>query len=185
MTHAIHQVPAELRVEVVQVDVPLDPGSAIASLEIEHLRPGRPGLAFELLEVSVSRLPHGLSVVLTRDSQRSAPADAALTPTSDTPTLAAAVYHGEPGERLVRLDLRFDPRWTLKVNDRVVGERRHVILDGHFNGWAVHLAPGDVLTATFTPQTAYFWIQVVNLGLLAGMVMVGWAPFPRLWRRRR
>ena len=94
VTHAIHQVPAEQRVKVVQVDVPLDPGSDIASLEIEHLRPGRPGLAFELLDVGVSRLPHGVSVVLARESQRPAPADAALTPTSDTPTLAAAVYQG-------------------------------------------------------------------------------------------
>ena len=142
-------------------------------------------MAFELLDVGVSRLPHGVSVVLARESQRPAPADAALTPTSDTSTLAAAVYHGDPGERLVRLDVRFDPRWTLKINDRVVDEQRHVILDGHFNGWAVRLAPGDVLTATFTPQTAYFWIQIVNLGLLAGMVLVGWVPVPRLWRRRR
>ena len=185
MTHAIQQVPAEQRVKIVQIDIPLDPGSDTASLEVQHLRPGRPGLAFELLDVGVSRLPHGVSVVLARESQRPAPADAALTPTSDTSTLAAAVYHGEPGERLVRLDVRFDPRWTLKINDRVVDEQRHVILDGHFNGWAVRLAPGDVLTATFTPQTAYFWIQIVNLGLLAGMVLVGWVPVPRLWRRRR
>ena len=81
--------------------------------------------------------------------------------------------------------MRFDPRWTLKINDQVVGEQRHVILDGHFNGWAVRLAPGDVLTATFTPQTAYFWIQMGNLGLLAGVILVGWVPVSRLWIRRR
>ena len=185
MTHAIQQVPAEQRVKIVQIDIPLDPGSDTASLEVQHLRPGRPGLAFELLDVGVSRLPHGLSVVLAREPQRPAPADAALTPTRDTPTLAAAEYQGEPGERLVRLDVRFDPRWRLKINDQVVDEQRHVILDGHFNGWAVRLAPGDALTATFTPQPAYSWIQMVNLGMLAGMVLVGWAPIPCLWRRRR
>ena len=34
MTHAIQQVPAEQRVKIVQIDIPLDPGSDTASLEI-------------------------------------------------------------------------------------------------------------------------------------------------------
>ena len=37
-------VPAEQRVKIVQIDIPLDPGSDTASLEVQHLRPGRPGL---------------------------------------------------------------------------------------------------------------------------------------------
>ena len=91
---------------------------------------------------------------------------------------------GQPREQLVRLDERFDPRWVLQVNDHEVSPERHVVVDGHFNGWFVNLAPGDVVTATFTPNFGYFWILMVNLGFLFGMLLIGWAPVPRRWWRR-
>ncbi len=194
VTHAVHRQDAERQDTIVRQDAPLDPGSNTAVLEARNRQEDNPqgddsqgdgeGLSLELLDVEVSRLPHGLSVVLAHEPPAAAPAAAVLIPTQDEPTLAAAAYQGAPGERLVRLDERFDRRWTLHVNGAEVDAQRHVVLDGHVNGWAVDLRPGDRLTASFTLQTAYVWIQAANLGLLAGMVIVGWARAPRLRRRR-
>ena len=183
VAHAIHREVANQRNRLVRVEVPLDAGSPIATLEVKHLREGLLGLEFELVEVEVSPLPHGLTIVLAHNPHPSRPAGGTLTLTDDELGWAAAEYDGESGERLVRLDERFDPRWVLHVNDDAVSPQRHVVLDGHFNGWFVNLAPGDVLTVTFTPNYGYFWILMVNLGFLFGMMLVGWAPVPRLWRR--
>jgi len=183
-----HTIPRELanqRDRLVQIEVPLDAGSPVATLDVQHLREGLPGLEFELLEVAVSPLPHGLSIVLAHAPQPSAPAEGgALSLTGEGLGWAAAEYQGEPRERLVRFDGRFDPRWVLHVNGHEVSSQDHVVIDGHFNAWFVNLAPGDVVTATFTPNYGYFWILMVNLGFLFGMLVVGWAPIPRRWWRR-
>ena len=180
--HATYRELANQNDRRLRVDVPLDPGSSLATLE---LRSVFVGMTFTLSDVSVSRVPHGLAAVLTYTPEATVPAVAAvLTPTHHEPTLAAAVYQGEPGERLVRLDEAFDPRWLLYVNDEEVDARRHALVDGHFNAWAVTLAPGDELTARFASQVGYFWLHVGNLAVLAGMLLVGWAPLPHGWRRR-
>ena len=168
----------------VRVEVPLDPGVSVATLDVAHIRKGLPGLRFELLGVEVSPLPHGLSVVLAHEGQRITPGVGALALTGDERGWAAAAYTGEAGERLVRLDERFDPRWVLHVNGEEVSTERHVVLDGHFNGWFVDLAAGDEVTVTFTPNAGYFWILMTNLVVLSGMIVVGWAPAPRRWWRR-
>ena len=182
VTHATYRELANQHDRRLRVDVPLDPGSSLAALE---LRSVFAGLTFTLSDVSVSRVPHGLSVVLTHTQHATSPAAAAvLTPTRHEPTLAAAVYQGEPGERLVRLDEAFDPRWILYINDEAVDPQRHALVDGHFNAWAVTIAPGDELTARFASQVGYFWIYIGNLTVLASMIIVGWAPLPLRWRRR-
>ena len=182
VTHATYRELSNQNDRRLRVDVPLDPGSSLATLE---LRSTFAGLRFTLDDVSVSRVPHGLSVVLTHTPQaNSPPAVAVLVPTHHEPTLAAAVYQGEPGERLVRLDETFDPRWLLYINDEAVDPQRHALVDGHFNAWAVTLAPGDALTARFASQVGYFWIHVGNLAVLVGMLLVGWAPLTHRWRRR-
>ena len=168
----------------VRVEVPLDPGASVATLDVAHIRKGLPGLRFELLDVEVSPLPHGLTVVLGHERQAAAPASGALTLTGDERGWAAAEYTGEAGVRLVRLDERFDPRWVLQVNGEDASSERHVVLDGHFNGWFVDLTAGDEVTVTFTPNAGYFWILMTNLVVLTGMIVVGWAPVPRRWRRR-
>ena len=183
VAHAIHREEAGKRNRLVRVEAPLDPGSSIATLDVAHRHEQLPGLAFELLEVEVSRLPHGLTVVLADERQPSVPGAGALAPTGDERGWAAAEYLGQAGERLVRLDERFDPRWVLHVNDDEVSPAHHVVLDGHFNGWFVNLTPGDVVTATFTPNHGYFWISMANLAFLAGMLVVGWLPAPRKWWR--
>ena len=61
---------------------------------------------------------------------------------------------------------------------------RHVVLDGHFNGWFANLAPGDEVIVTFTPNTGYFWILMTNLVILFSMIVIGWAPVSRRWWRR-
>ena len=184
VVHARTRELANERDRLVQVEVPLDAGSPVATLDVQHLREGLPGLEFELLEVAVSPLPHGLSVVLAHAPQSPSPVGGALSLTDEGLGWAAAEYQGEPRERLVRLDERFDPRWVLHVNGEELSPENHVVLDGHFNGWFVNLAPGDVVTATFTPNLGYFWILIVNLGFLFGMLVVGWAPIPRRWWRR-
>ncbi len=184
ITHVRHREEAGKRNRLVRVEAPLDPGSSIATLDVAHRHEQLPGLAFELLEVEVSRLPHGLTVVLADERQPSVPGAGALAPTGDERGWAAAEYMGQAGERLVRLDERFDPRWVLHVNDDEVSPEHHVVLDGHFNGWFVNLTPGDVVTATFTPNHGYFWISMANLVFLAGMLVVGWLPAPRKWWRR-
>ena len=168
----------------VRVEVPLDPGSGSATLDVAHIRKGLPGLEFELLEVGVSPLPHGLTIVLAHKRQPTARVGGDLTLTGDERGWAAAEYAGDTGEQLVRLDERFDPRWILHVNDDEVNEQHHIVLDGHFNGWFVNLAPGDVVTVTFTPNLGYFWILMGNLGFLVGMIVIGWIPLPRRWRWR-
>ena len=168
----------------VRVEVPLDPGASVATLDVAHIRKGLPGLEFELLGVDVSPLPHGLSVVLAHERQPTTPGVGALALTGDEPGRAAAEYSGESGDRLVRLDERFDPRWVLHVNGEEVSADRHVVLDGHFNGWFADLAAGDEVTATFTPNAGYFWILMANLVFLVGMIAIGWAPLPRRWWRR-
>lgn len=186
VAHTIHRELANQRDRLVQIEVPLDAGSPVATLDVQHLREGLPGLEFELLEVAVSPLPHGLSIVLAHAPQPPVPAgEEALSLTGEGLGWAAAEYQGEPREQqLVRLDERFDPRWVLHVNGHEVSTQDHVIIDGHFNAWFVNLAPGDVVTATFTPNYGYFWILMVNLGFLFGMLVVGWAPIPRRWWRR-
>ena len=168
----------------VRVEVPLDPGASVATLDVAHIREGLPGLEFALLGVEVSPLPHGLSVVLAREGQPATPGVGALALTGDEVGWAAAEYSGEAGEWLVRLDERFDPRWVLHVNGEEVSAERHVVLDGHFSGWFVDLAPGDEVTVTFTPNIGYFWILMANLVFLAVMIVAGWAPLPRRWWRR-
>ncbi len=182
ITRVRHREEAGQRNRLVRVEVPLDPGSGTATLEVAHLYEQLPGLEFELLEVAVSPLPHGLSVVLADERQPVAPVGGALALTGDERGWAAAEYTGEAAERLVRLDERFDPRWVLHVNGEEVSAARHVVLDGHFNGWLVELAAGDEVTVTFAPNAGYFWILMANLGFLVGMLVVGWAPAPRLWR---
>ena len=184
ITHVRHREEANQRNRLVRVEVPLDPGSSSATLDVVHIHEGLPGLKFELLEVAVSPLPHGLTVVLAHEWQPTAAAGGTLALTGDERGWAAAAYAGEPGERLVRLDERFDPRWVLHVNGEDVSAERHVVLDGHFNGWFVDLAPGDEVTVAFTPNYGYFWILMVNLGCLFGMIVVGWAPVPHRWWRR-
>ena len=184
VAYAIHRELANERNKLVHVEAPLDAGSPVATLDVQHLREGLSGLEFELLDVAVSPLPHGLSIVLGHAPQAPPPAAGSLSLTGEGLGWAAAEYHGEPREQLVRLDGRFDPRWVLHVNDDEVGTEHHVVLDGHFNGWFVNLAPGDVVTATFTPNYGYFWILMVNLGFLFGLPVLGWAPLPRRWRRR-
>jgi len=184
VAHEIQRELANQRDRPVRVEVPLDAGSPVASLDVQHLREGLPGLEFELLEVGVSPLPHSLTVVLAHAPQLPPPAGGALALTDEGFGWAAAEYRGEPREQLVRLDERFDPRWVLQVNDQQVSPEHHVVVDGHFNGWFVNLVPGDVVTATFTPNFGYFWILMVNLGFLFGMLLFGWAPMPRRWWRR-
>ena len=184
ITYSIEREEAYQRNRLVRVEVPLDPGSSSATLDVAHIRKGLPGLEFELLEVAVSPLPHGLTVVLAHEWQPTAAAGGTLALTGDELGWAAGAYAGEPGERLVRLDERFDPRWVLHVNGEDVSAERHVVLDGHFNGWFVDLAAGDEVTVAFTPNHGYFWILMVNLGCLFGMLVVGWAPVPRRWWRR-
>ena len=169
----------------VHVEVPLDPGSSTATLDVAHIRKGLPGLEFELQEVVVSALPHGLTVVLAHEEPPTASAGGMLAMTADERGWAAAEYSGPAGERLVRLDERFDPRWELHVNDDEVSAEHHVVLDGHFNGWFVNLAPGDRVTVTFIPNYGYFWILMVNLVFLCSMPVIGWAPVPRRswWRK--
>ncbi len=184
ITHVRHREEAGRRDRLVRVEVPLDPGSGTATLDVAHRHEQLPGLEFELLEVAISPLPHGLSVVLADGRQPAAPTGGALVLTGDERGWASAEYTGEAAERLVRLDERFDPRWVLQVNGEAVGAARHVVLDGHFNGWFVELAAGDEVTVTFAPNAGYFWILMANLGFLVGMLVVGWAPVPRTWRRR-
>ncbi|MCY3784497.1 MAG: hypothetical protein OXG79_12050 [Chloroflexi bacterium] len=183
VTYAMHRELANRHDRFVRVEVPLDAGSPVATLDVHHLREGLSGLEFELLDIAVSPLPHGLSIVLEHASQPRSPAGGGLALTGEGAGWASAEYQGEPREQLVRLDERFDPRWVLHVNDDEVGPEHHVVVDGHFNGWFVNLAPGDVVTATFTPNFGYFWILMVNLGFLVGMPIIGWAPIPRRWRR--
>lgn len=184
VTRVRHREEAGRRNRLVRVEVPLDPGSGTATLDVAHLHEQLPGLEFELLEVAVSRLPHGLSVVLVDGRQPTNPGSGALILTGDERGWAAAEYTGEAAERLVRLDERFDPRWVLHVNGEAVSATRHVVLDGHFNGWFVALAAGDEVTVTFEPNAGYFWILMANLGFLVGMLVVGWVPVPRrFWRR--
>ena len=185
ITHVRHREEAGRRDRLVRVEVPLDPGSGTAILDVTHLHEQLPGLEFELLEVAISPLPHGLSVVLADERQPTASGNGALVLTGDERGWAAAEYAGEAAERLVRLDERFDPRWVLHVNDAEVSPERHVVLDGHFNGWFVNLAPGDAVTVTFIPNHGYFWISIANLVFLFGMIVVGWAPVPRQWWRWR
>ena len=168
----------------VRVEVPLDPGASIATLDVAHIRNGLPGLQFELLGVEVSPLPHGLTVVLGHERQPATPNSGALALTGDERGWAGGEYTGEAAERLVRLDERFDPRWVLHVNGEEVSTARHVVLDGHFNGWFADLAPGDEVTVTFTPNTGYFWILMTNLVVLSSMIVIGWTPAPRRWWRR-
>ena len=182
ITHVRHRVEANQRGTLVRVAVPLDPGSSVATLDVKHIHEGLPGLEFELLDVAVSPLPHGLSIVLAPQRQPPAKVEGTLALTGDERGWAAAAYAGEPGERLVRLDERFDPRWVLHVNDKEVRADRHVVLDGHFNGWLVDLSPGDKLAVTFIPNIGYFWILMANLVFLIGMLVVGWMPVPRPWR---
>ena len=184
VAYAIHRELANERNKLVQVEVPLDAGSPIATLDVQHLREGLSGLEFELLDVTISPLPHGLSIVLAHAPQPQPHDGGGLALTGEGLGWAAAEYQGEPREQLVRLDERFDPRWVLHVNDDEVSPEHHVVLDGHFNGWLVNLAPGDVVTATFTPNNGYFWILMVNIGFLVGMLVFGWAPIPRRWWRR-
>ena len=174
-----YQVGREVRVEV-----PLDPGASVATLDVAHIRKGLPGLRFELLRVEVSPLPHGLSVILAQEGQRTTAGGGALTLTGNERGWLSGEYSGEAGERLVRLDERFDPRWVLQVNGKQVSDERHVVLDGHFNGWFANLAPGDEVIVTFTPNTGYFWILMTNLVVLFSMIVIGWAPVPRRWWRR-
>ena len=182
ITYSMQLEEAYQRNRPVRVEVPLDPGSGIATLDVAHIRKGLPGLEFELLEVEVSPLPHGLTVILAQERQTTTPSRGTLALTGDERGWAAAAYAGEPGERLVRLDERFDPRWVLHVNDKEVRADRHVVLDGHFNGWLVDLSPGDKLAVTFIPNIGYFWILMANLVFLIGMLVVGWMPVPRPWR---
>ena len=179
VTHAMHRELANRHDRFVQAEVPLDAGSPVATLDVHHLREGLTGLEFELLDVVVSPLPHGLTVVLEHATQPLSHAGGGLALTGEGRGWASAEYQGEPREQLVRLDERFDPRWVLHVNDDEVSPEHHVVIDGHFNGWFVNLAPGDVVTATFTPNFGYFWILMVNLGFLVGMPVFGWAPMPR------
>ncbi|MCY3913441.1 MAG: hypothetical protein OXG43_09355 [Chloroflexi bacterium] len=184
ITRERHRVEAGQHNRLVRVEVPLDPGSGTATLDVAHLYEQLPGLEFELLEVAISPLPHGLTVVLADERRRAAPGRGDLVLTGDERGWAAATYTGEANERLVRLDERFDPRWVLHVNGDQVSAARHVVLDGHFNGWFVDLAAGDEVTVTFTPNIGYFWILVANLGFLVAMIVVAWAPAPRRWWRR-
>ena len=138
LTHAIQQVPAEKRQATVQVEIPLDPGSQSATLEVEHLRSGRPGPGVSSCSTSMCRDYLTASRwSLVRDAERAPPPHAELTPTRDEMALAAATYQGEPGERLVRLDMRFDPRWTLEINGQLVG--RAAACD---SGWALQRVGG-------------------------------------------
>ncbi len=184
IVYSIQREEAYQRNRPVRVDVPLDPGSSIATLDVAHIRKGLPGLEFELLDVEVSPLPHGLTLILAQERQATTPGSSSLALTGDERGWASAAYAGETGERLVRLDERFDPRWVLHVNGQEVSADRHVVLDGHFNGWLADLAPGDQLTVTFTPNAGYFGILMANLVFLVGMLVVGWAPIPRPWWRR-
>jgi len=176
ITQVRHRVEANQRSKLVRVAVPLDPGSSVATLDVEHINEGLPGLEFDLLDVAVSPLPHGLSIVLAHQRPPPTRVNGTLTLTGDERGWAAAAYAGEPGKRLVRLDERFDPRWALHVNDQPVSAHQHVVLDGHFNGWLVDLSPDDTLTVTFIPNHGYFWIMVVNLLFLIGMLVVAWSP---------
>lgn len=184
ITYEIQREEAYQHDRLVQVEVPLDPGVSLAALEVAHIRTGLPGLEFALHEVAVSPLPHGLTVVLGQEQPPTAVGAGALALTNDERGGAGAEYAGVPGERLVRLDERFDPRWVLHVNRDEVSKSRHVVVDGHFNGWFVDLTDGDQVTATFTPNVGFFWILMTNLVFLGGMTLVGWARVPRRWWRR-
>ena len=184
ITHVRHREEASQRNRLIRVEVPLDPGSSIATLDVAHIHEALPGLEFELLEVAVSPLPHGLSVVLAHQRQPPPRSKGTLTLTEDERGSAAAAFVGKAGEWLVRLDERFDPRWVLHVNGAQVSANHHVVLDGHFNGWFVNLAPGDAVTVAFTPNYGYFWILMANLVFLVGMIVIGWAPLPTRWWRR-
>ena len=169
-------------IENVRVAVRLDPGSSQARLDVRQRLGSNAGLDFELLAVEESALPHGISITLSRGQPRSA-SEATIRPTGDgSPTRVAGVYEGLRNRTLVRLDEKFDHRWSLTVDGAKVDPSAHTMLDGHFNGWVVDLSPGSTIEAEFTVQNAYFAIQIANLALLFFAVLAGWQPWHLLRR---
>ena len=160
----------------VRLTIPLDAGSERAFFEIKPS--GRPphGAAFELGEVTESKLPHSISLVVWK-GEVAASADAGVDGTGDGgPTAFSARYNGPPRKALLRLDERFDPRWRLTIDGREADKSDHVILDGYFNGWFVDLKPGSEFRAGFALEPFYGWLQVANVLILLVSVVIGWWP---------
>ena len=100
ITHVSHREEARERDRPVRVEVPLDAGSSIATLEVRHRHEQLPGLEFELLAVARYRRSRMACPLCLAHEQQPTPleADGALALIGDERGWASGEYTGKAGE---------------------------------------------------------------------------------------